>query len=87
MIKPYNHTEFVQQIQSDTCIKAYSEQYNCLARVLRASIIMGFKPAYMSFLLVCKRDTSKSIESGFSCKSRLLHVLHDKRKKEEETRE
>jgi hypothetical protein len=27
MIKTYNHTKFVQQIKSNTCIKAYSEQY------------------------------------------------------------
>jgi hypothetical protein len=27
MIKTYNHTEFVQQIKSDICIKAYNEQY------------------------------------------------------------
>ena len=27
MIKTYSHTEFVQQMKSDTCIKAYSEQY------------------------------------------------------------
>jgi hypothetical protein len=25
--KTYNHTKFVQQIKTDTCIKAYSEQY------------------------------------------------------------
>jgi hypothetical protein len=27
MIKTYNHTEFVQQTKSDTCIKAYNEKY------------------------------------------------------------
>jgi hypothetical protein len=35
MIKTYNHTEFVQQMKSDTCIKAYNEQYKIVSQGLR----------------------------------------------------
>ena len=35
MIKTYNHTEFVQQMKTDTCIKAYSEQYKIVSQGLR----------------------------------------------------
>jgi hypothetical protein len=35
MIKTYNHTEFVQQMKTDTCIKTYSEQYKIVSQGLR----------------------------------------------------
>lgn len=53
--------------------------------VFRASIIIGYKPAYMSFLLIFaymeKRDI-KSKGNGLSCKKQVLYGLQDKRMKE-----
>jgi hypothetical protein len=45
---------------------------------LRASTIMGSKPAYMASLFMWKRETSKSRGSELSCKSQVLQGFKTK---------
>ena len=40
---------------------------------VRASIIVGYKPAYMAFLHMWRKEARKKWRSGLSCKSQPLH--------------